>query len=203
MQAWLQSRAFTPDPRSSTGTQTRSRVSATQDGPVEDPESTLDDQPTTDNRSGPGQKVNQNPTGRRTNDLSTPSTTSTAVATPIKRSAEVEKGRDDPGQSPIYVSFEPNDPANPQNWSRTYKSWVVVQLTWLTLSLTFASSAAAPAQDGMMAEFGCSEVTAVATTGVFLIGMGIASMPFAPLSERKSPSAEAKMGLNNLQCTAA
>ena len=38
-----------------------------------------------------------------------------------------------------------------------------------------------------MAEFGCDEVTATATTGIFLIGMGIGAIPFAPLSERELP----------------
>jgi hypothetical protein len=34
-----------------------------------------------------------------------------------------------------------------------------------------------------MQEFGCNEVVATATTGMFLVGMGFGAMPFAPLSE--------------------
>lgn len=34
-----------------------------------------------------------------------------------------------------------------------------------------------------MREFGCGEVVATASTGLFLVGMGIGAMPFAPLSE--------------------
>ena len=84
---------------------------------------------------------------------------------------------------PTYVAFLPSDPLNPQNWSSTYKAWVVFLLTFLTLSLTFASSASSAAETGVMAEFGCGQVAATATTGVFLVGMGLGAMPAAPLSE--------------------
>lgn len=84
-----------------------------------------------------------------------------------------------------YVAFEPSDPANPQNWSLAYKSWVVFLLAFLTLSLTFASSASSSANEGMKREFGCGDVVATASTGLFLVGMGIGAMPFAPLSECK------------------
>lgn len=84
-----------------------------------------------------------------------------------------------------YVSFEPSDPANPQNWSPAYKVAVVSQLAFLTLSLTYASSASSSARDGMMREFACNTVVGQASTGLFLIGAGIGAMPFAPLSERK------------------
>jgi DHA1 family multidrug resistance protein-like MFS transporter len=82
-----------------------------------------------------------------------------------------------------YVDFEPADPANPKNWSTAYKSIVVAQLSFLTLSLTYASSASSSAEKGMMEEFGCNQVVATASTGLFLLGMGIGAMPFAPLSE--------------------
>jgi len=89
------------------------------------------------------------------------------------------------GAGPTYVAFELADPANPKNWSTAYKSVVVAQLSFLTLSLTYASSASSSAKDGMMKEFGCNEVVATASTGLFLLAMGIGAMPFAPLSERR------------------
>lgn len=91
----------------------------------------------------------------------------------------------DPSLSPIYVQFHPDDPSNPQNWTVPYKSWVIFLLTFLTLSLTFASSASSSAEPGVIQEFGCSEVAATATTGAFLVGMGMGAMPAAPLSERE------------------
>ena len=110
----------------------------------------------------------------------TPATTpsrrgSTLVASPIEN----------PEKSPDYVTFEPNDPQNPQNWSRWYKAFVLAQLTFLTLSLTFASAASAPAEAGFMEEFGAGPITATAGTGLFLIGCGLGALPTAPLSERE------------------
>ncbi len=89
---------------------------------------------------------------------------------------------------PTYVSFLPSDPSNPQNWSSLYKAWVVFLLSFLTLSLTFASSASSSAEIGVMEEFGCGEIAATAMTGVFLVGMGLGAMPAAPLSECTSVS---------------
>ena len=86
---------------------------------------------------------------------------------------------------PVYVSFLPGDSSNPQNWSSIYKAWVVFLLTFLTLSLTYASSASSSAETGIMEEFGCEEVAATASTGLFLLGMGLGAMPAAPLSERE------------------
>lgn len=96
-----------------------------------------------------------------------------------------DAGGNGSASKPIYVSFEENDPLDPHHWSTVYKAWVVFQLIFLTLSLTFASSAASPAEKGMMEEFACGQVAATATTGIFLVGTGLGALPFAPLSERK------------------
>jgi hypothetical protein len=84
-----------------------------------------------------------------------------------------------------YVGFTENDPSNPQTWSMAYKSYVIGQISFLTLSLTFASSISSAASHGMLAEFGQSlnTIGGVATTGAFVVGIGFGAMPFAPLSE--------------------
>lgn len=82
-----------------------------------------------------------------------------------------------------YVGFLSGDRANPQNWSMIYKAWVIAQLTFLTLSLTFASSVSSAASSGARAELGGSELAGTATTGAFVVGIGLGAMPFAPLSE--------------------
>jgi len=89
-----------------------------------------------------------------------------------------------------YVAFTTNDPSNPQNWSSLYKAYVIGQLTFLTLSLTFASSISSAASSGALMEFGKEENTigGVATTGAFVVGVGLGAMPFAPLSECTSHS---------------
>lgn len=88
-----------------------------------------------------------------------------------------------------YVSFDgPLDESNPQNWKMLYKAWVIAQLTCLTLSLTFASSVSSAAAQGARAELGGSELAGTATTGAFVVGIGLGAMPFAPLSECESTS---------------
>lgn len=87
-----------------------------------------------------------------------------------------------------YVGFGEGDPLNPHNWSMAYKAWVIAQLTFLTLSLTFGSSVSSAAASGARLEFGGSELAGTATTGAFVVGIGLGAMPFAPLSERTSPA---------------
>jgi DHA1 family multidrug resistance protein-like MFS transporter len=88
-----------------------------------------------------------------------------------------------PTSPPKYVSLHATTLENPKNWSHLYKAFVIAQLTFLTLSLTFASAASAPSEPGLMAEFGCGEIAAIGATSSFLVGMGVGAMPFAPLSE--------------------
>ncbi|XAO21400.1 hypothetical protein I312_100149 [Cryptococcus bacillisporus CA1280] len=94
-----------------------------------------------------------------------------------------EEALETPVSPLIFVTFDENDPRNPQNWSKAYKTFVIGLLAFLTLSLTFASSVSSAAERGMMEEFGCSQVAATAATSMFLIGMGVGAMPMAPLSE--------------------
>jgi DHA1 family multidrug resistance protein-like MFS transporter len=62
---------------------------------------------------------------------------------------------------------------------------VISQISFLTLSLTFASSVSSAASTGALAEFGMegNKIGGVATTGAFVVGIGLGAMPFAPLSE--------------------
>jgi DHA1 family multidrug resistance protein-like MFS transporter len=105
-----------------------------------------------------------------------PSSTQTTKSTPLDLP-------DHPASN--YVAFTANDPSNPQNWSRFYKSIVIGQISFLTLSLTFASSVSSAAASGALAEFGKdgNKIGGVATTGAFVVGIGLGAMPFAPLSE--------------------
>lgn len=92
-----------------------------------------------------------------------------------------------------YVSFhsshegDKSDKSNPQNWSMMYKAWVIAQISFLALSLTFASSVSSAASSGARMELsGGSELAGTATTGAFVVGIGFGAMPFAPLSECES-----------------
>jgi hypothetical protein len=104
------------------------------------------------------------------------------------------------GSNYTYVSFDTNktiaksghsaslgkDTSNPQNWTMIYKAWVIAQISFLALSLTFASSVSSAASSGARLELGGTELAGTATTGAFVVGIGFGAMPFAPLSECES-----------------
>lgn len=115
----------------------------------------------------------------------TPSSKPTHAPVVEGKEGNEKKALETPASPLIYVTFNEDDVRNPQNWSKTYKIFVIGLLAFLTLSLTFASSVSSAAEQGMMAEFGCSQIAATAATSMFLIGMGVGAMPMAPLSECK------------------
>ncbi|KAK8870073.1 hypothetical protein IAR55_000643 [Kwoniella newhampshirensis] len=94
-----------------------------------------------------------------------------------------ESALEEPKPLTVYVKFDPDDARNPLNWSILYKTFVIAQLAFLTLGLTFSSSVSSAAERGMMQEFGCGQLAATAGTSCFLIGMGVGAMPMAPLAE--------------------
>ncbi|ORY27999.1 major facilitator superfamily domain-containing protein [Naematelia encephala] len=110
-------------------------------------------------------------------------TSQATVLDDVANAFSSSRQREDDAQTPIYVTFDKGDPADPHNWSHGYKACVIGLLTHLTLSLTFASSVSAPTTQALMDEFNCGEIAATATTGLFLVGMGLGAMPAAPLSE--------------------
>ncbi|OXC70512.1 hypothetical protein AYX13_00987 [Cryptococcus neoformans] len=113
----------------------------------------------------------------------TPSSKPTHAPVVEGKEGNEKEALETPASPLIYVTFNEDDVRNPQNWSKTYKTFVIGLLAFLTLSLTFASSVSSAAEQGMMAEFGCSQIAATAATSMFLIGMGVGAMPMAPLSE--------------------
>lgn len=123
--------------------------------------------------------------------LPSTSSTSTTINEPqsqVQADLSTNDTKPNPASQYRYVTFLPDDPSNPQNWSLAYKSWLVIQLGILSVSLTFASSISSAAALGARGELGGGELAGVATTGAFVVGIGLGAMPFAPLSEcRLSP----------------
>lgn len=81
------------------------------------------------------------------------------------------------------VTFTPNDPENPKNWSKAYKWWctMVVALTCFVVAL--ASSVITADIGGVVEDLDVSEELALASISLFVMGFGIGPMIFAPLSE--------------------
>lgn len=81
------------------------------------------------------------------------------------------------------VTFTPNDPDNPKNWSKAYKWWCTMVIAITCLSVALCSSVITPAIDGVVDEFGCTRTIALLSVTMFVLGFGIGPMVFAPMSE--------------------
>ncbi|KAI5477074.1 hypothetical protein MNV49_006873 [Pseudohyphozyma bogoriensis] len=93
---------------------------------------------------------------------------------------EVKKDAVDPNK----VAWNgPDDPENPQNFSKA-KKWVITLIvSILTVNVTLASSAPSAATEVMAAEFGASEEVTLLTTSLFLCGYILGPVLFGPASE--------------------
>jgi multidrug resistance protein len=81
------------------------------------------------------------------------------------------------------VTFEPNDPENPKNWSRAYKWYCTMVVALTCFVVAFASSVITADIPGVVQEFGVSEELALVSISIFVVGFGVGPMAFAPLSE--------------------
>ncbi|KAK5136535.1 hypothetical protein LTR08_002879 [Meristemomyces frigidus] len=81
------------------------------------------------------------------------------------------------------VTFKPNDPENPKNWSKAYKWWCTAIVALTCFSVAFNSAVITADLPGVSAEFHVSEEVSLLTITLFVVGFGIGPMVFAPLSE--------------------
>ncbi|THH13906.1 hypothetical protein EW146_g6361 [Bondarzewia mesenterica] len=89
-----------------------------------------------------------------------------------------------PPADPNLVTWDgPNDPENPQNWSRRRKWALTVLVSLLTLNVTFASSAPSSGTLFVAAEFGISSEVSYLITSIFLIGYVLGPCVWGPGSE--------------------
>ena len=89
-----------------------------------------------------------------------------------------EKGKD-----VNVIHFEHNDPENPMNWSRLKKVVVTAEICLLTTSVYIGSAIYSPGIEGVMAQFGVSQVAATLGLTLFVAGYGLGPMLWAPMSE--------------------
>jgi hypothetical protein len=82
------------------------------------------------------------------------------------------------------VSFEPDDPANPKNWSLAYRAWVIFCVSFSTWVVVLYSTSYTASISGLMEYFDEGSETVV-TLGVttYLLGLAAGSLVVAPLSE--------------------
>lgn len=68
------------------------------------------------------------------------------------------------------VTFEPNDPENPRNWSKAYRWYITFATSFLVLNATFASSAPSGLVREMMMYFGVSREVGTLLISLFVAG---------------------------------
>lgn len=84
----------------------------------------------------------------------------------------------------IIVSwYDTNDQANPQNWSYTKKSLILLQLCLYSFAAYGASSMYASSEQGVMADFHVGATPAALGLAIYVLGYGVGPLLFAPLSE--------------------
>ncbi|KAM5442358.1 Synaptic vesicle transporter SVOP [Microsporum ferrugineum] len=81
------------------------------------------------------------------------------------------------------VTFTVGDPENPKNWSKPYKWYCTMVVSFTCFVVAFSSSVITSDLKGVMDEFDVSEEVALLTITLFVIGFGVGPMAFSPASE--------------------
>ena len=101
-----------------------------------------------------------------------------------KVTKESKSEKDEKDEKNTYlVDWEPNDVANPQNWSTAYKSWITVQLGMLALAASLGSSIISPAENAIMDYTRISSEVAVLPISFYILGFAFGPLLWAPVSE--------------------
>ena len=102
------------------------------------------------------------------------------VASPTHTKEAAEKGQDYE-----LVDWQKDDPANPRNWSTPKKFFVTFEICLLTTSVYIGSAIYTAGIQGVMADFGVSQVVAVLGLTLFVAGYGLGPMVW--VCHRNSP----------------
>ncbi|KAL7809928.1 major facilitator superfamily domain-containing protein [Trichoderma gracile] len=81
------------------------------------------------------------------------------------------------------VTFTPDDPENPKNWSKAYKWYCTMVVALTCFVVAFCSAVITADLVGPAEDFGVSREVSILAITVFVVGFGVGPMAFAPLSE--------------------
>jgi hypothetical protein len=76
------------------------------------------------------------------------------------------------------VTFAPNDPENPKNWSVAFKWYCTMVVGFTCFTVAFCSSVVTADIGGVVDTFGVSEEVALLTVTLFVMGFGIGKSLF-------------------------
>jgi hypothetical protein len=117
-------------------------------------------------------------------DVNLPYRTLTADANMSEYTAETPigeiDGRLEPNGKANYklVTFTPNDPENPKNWSKAYKWYCTMVVAITCFVVAFCSSVITAGIIGVEEEFDRSEEVALISISIFVVGFGIGTLVF-------------------------
>ena len=114
----------------------------------------------------------------------------TAIPSPDAAAAvdSNEKSVGDNDQDPekgadyLLVTWAPNDPENPRNWSKPKKFFVTFQICLLTTSVYIGSAIYTAGLEGVEAQFHISQVHALLGLTLFVIGYALGPMVWVCLT---------------------
>ncbi|OJK00115.1 hypothetical protein ASPACDRAFT_28328 [Aspergillus aculeatus ATCC 16872] len=107
-------------------------------------------------------------------------TTETTTGEIIKPVRSALKGKDEDWR---LVTFSIDDPENPKSWSKAYKWYCTMVVSFTCFVVAFSSSVITADIEGPSETFGVSREVSLVVVTVFVIGFGVGPMVFAPLSE--------------------
>ncbi|PWY80420.1 MFS multidrug transporter [Aspergillus sclerotioniger CBS 115572] len=81
------------------------------------------------------------------------------------------------------VTFRIDDTEDPKNWSKPFKWYCTMIVSFACFVVTFSSSVITADIEGPAKAFGVSREASTVVVTVFVIGFGVGPMAFAPLSE--------------------
>lgn len=102
-----------------------------------------------------------------------------------KREGEIAAGLGPDGKQQYeLVTFLPNDPENPKNWSKAYKWYCTMVVATTCFVVALASSVITADIAGVEKEFDVSEELALASVSLFVVGFGTGKhFPVQEMSE--------------------
>lgn len=123
----------------------------------------------------PSQKEKRDPNM----DINLPYRTLTAEADFSEYTAENPMGAQEGPLEPYgqnhykMVTFAPNDPENPKNWSKAYKWYCTMVVATTCFVVAFSSAVITADLVGVQEEFNVSQEVALLTITVFVVGFGV------------------------------
>ena len=91
-----------------------------------------------------------------------------------KPEGEIDGGLEPDGEHRYkLVTFTPNDPGNPKNWSKAYKWYCTMVVAVTCFVVAFCSSVITADIAGVEREFNVSEEVALVSISVFVVGFGL------------------------------